>query len=181
VDLRVIPSDSRGADLRGLPMHRVVALPEWRERLAVRIAAHDLALAAHSMLDDQDEQTSVPAWRSSRSSTPRPPPAPAWARPRRSAATAARRSDVLDVLVAEAPQRGLLASQPGRDRDRDRDIDVRGGEFSRSHVRRISRSGALELVAQDTKALREEGVPASDVLDKLAAMRTHTDRQAHVA
>ena len=31
-------------------------LPEWRERLAVRIAAHDLTLAAHRMLGDQDEQ-----------------------------------------------------------------------------------------------------------------------------
>ena len=31
----------------GLQLHRVVALPEWHERLTVRIAAHDLALAAH--------------------------------------------------------------------------------------------------------------------------------------
>jgi len=46
----------RIADLQGLQLHRVVALPEWRERLAVRIAAHDLALAAHRMLGDQAEQ-----------------------------------------------------------------------------------------------------------------------------
>ena len=46
----------RVADVQGLELHRVVALPEWRERLAVRIAAHDLALAAHRMLGDQGEQ-----------------------------------------------------------------------------------------------------------------------------
>ena len=46
----------RIADLQGLQLHRVVALPEWRERLAVRIAAHDLALAAQRMLGDQDAQ-----------------------------------------------------------------------------------------------------------------------------
>jgi len=46
----------RIADLQGLQLHRVVALPEWRERLAVRIAAHDLALAAQRRLGDQDEQ-----------------------------------------------------------------------------------------------------------------------------
>lgn len=46
----------RIADLQGLQLHRVVALPEWRERLTVRIAAHDLVLAAHRVLGDQDEQ-----------------------------------------------------------------------------------------------------------------------------
>lgn len=38
------------------------ALPDWRRRLALRIAAHDLALAAHRALGDQDdriEQTRV--------------------------------------------------------------------------------------------------------------------------
>ena len=46
----------RIADLQGMQLHRVVALPEWRERVTVRIAAHDLALAAQRMLGDQDEQ-----------------------------------------------------------------------------------------------------------------------------
>ena len=46
----------RIADLQGLQLHRVVALPEWRERLALRIAAHDLALAAQRMLGDQEAQ-----------------------------------------------------------------------------------------------------------------------------
>jgi len=46
----------RIAGLQGLQLHHVVALPEWRERLAVRIAAHDLALAAHRMLGDQAQQ-----------------------------------------------------------------------------------------------------------------------------
>lgn len=47
---------ARIARLQGDQLHRVVALPEWRDRLAVRIAAHDLVLAAHRMLGDQDEQ-----------------------------------------------------------------------------------------------------------------------------
>jgi len=46
----------RIADVQTSQLHRVVALPDWRERLAVRIAAHDLALAAHRLLGDQDEQ-----------------------------------------------------------------------------------------------------------------------------
>jgi hypothetical protein len=32
------------------------ALPDWRRRLALRIAAHDLALAAHRALGGQDER-----------------------------------------------------------------------------------------------------------------------------
>jgi hypothetical protein len=32
------------------------ALPDWRRRLALRIAAHDLALAAHGVVGDQDER-----------------------------------------------------------------------------------------------------------------------------
>lgn len=43
--------------VQGSGLHWVVALPDWRERLTVRIAAHDLALAAHRLLGDQDEQT----------------------------------------------------------------------------------------------------------------------------
>lgn len=46
----------RVTSVQELELHRVVALPEWRERLAVRIAAHDIALAAHRMLGDQGEQ-----------------------------------------------------------------------------------------------------------------------------
>ena len=32
------------------------ALPDWRRRLGLRIAAHDLALAAHHVIGDQDER-----------------------------------------------------------------------------------------------------------------------------
>jgi len=32
------------------------ALPDWRRRLGLRIAAHDLALAAHRALGEQDER-----------------------------------------------------------------------------------------------------------------------------
>lgn len=46
----------RIASVQELLLHRVVALPEWPERLAVRIAAHDLAVAAHRTLGDQQEQ-----------------------------------------------------------------------------------------------------------------------------
>jgi len=46
----------RVADVQGLELYRVVALPEWRERLTVRIAAHDLALAAQRLLGEQRAQ-----------------------------------------------------------------------------------------------------------------------------
>lgn len=46
----------RIAGLQGLQLHRVVALPDWRDRLTVRITAHDLALAAHRLLGDQEKQ-----------------------------------------------------------------------------------------------------------------------------
>ena len=35
-------------------LNRVVELPDWRERVAVRIAAHDLALSAHRIFGGQD-------------------------------------------------------------------------------------------------------------------------------
>ena len=41
-----------GRELAGIAR----ALPDWRRQLALRIAAHDLALAAHRALGDQDER-----------------------------------------------------------------------------------------------------------------------------
>ena len=35
------------------------ALPDWRRQLALRIAAHDLALGAHRVLGGQDERIDV--------------------------------------------------------------------------------------------------------------------------
>jgi hypothetical protein len=58
-------------------------VPEWRDRLTVRIAAHDLALAAHRMLGDHDEQIERARLAVIESSTPPPAPAPAPARIRR--------------------------------------------------------------------------------------------------
>ena len=53
-----------GRELAGIAR----ALPDWRRQLALRIAAHDLALAAHRALGDQDERidlTRRAVWRSS--------------------------------------------------------------------------------------------------------------------
>ena len=148
----------RIADLQGLQLHRVVALPEWRERLAVRIAAHDLALAAHRVLGDQAEQiertrlavvevldgaaaagtsqdeldafllelrieqcdlvsvVAAAAWVCGERASAHPVglPAPAWATTEEIAHDRGAPVDVVEALVSEALQRGLLASQPGR-------------------------------------------------------------------
>jgi hypothetical protein len=53
-----ISSASRGCRRTVADGHARVerALPDWRRRLGLRIAAHDVALAAHRALGDQDER-----------------------------------------------------------------------------------------------------------------------------
>ena len=124
------------AALQGLALHRVVALPEWHERLAVRIAAHDLALAAHvEVLDaaaaagasedeldafqlqlrtEQCDLVSVvaaAAWVCGERARAHPVglPAPAWATTEEIAHDRGAPVDVVEALVSEALQHGLLA------------------------------------------------------------------------
>ena len=146
------------AALQGLALHRFVALPEWHERLAVRIAAHDLALAAHRMLGDQEQQiertrlavvevldaaaaagasedeldafllqlrteqcdlvsvVAAAAWVCGERARAHPVglPAPAWATTEEIAHDRGAPVDVVEALVSETLQHGLLALEPDR-------------------------------------------------------------------